>query len=448
MQKVYLIHGWSVKETTTYQALHIKLAEHGFDLEHIYLGRYVSLDNDVEIKDIAHAMHRALTESLGKTEWSGPIHMITHSTGALVVKQWLNSYYTGKVASKRPLKNLVFLAGPHFGSRLAHHGRSMLSQAFVTFGESGKQILTSLELGSQFSWDNNGNLLSERSWLKQGIRAYCLIGDRVHRDVFKSKIFPAAYEKGSDGVVRVSAGNLNFRRYRLDARTRRFRKLGEVSGVPFAALGQYEHSEPRHGIMNSITSRADPAAAKYQNLKLILDCLKVGNADDYQRVGNRLKRATRETRKKKPAYGQLDLWFRDDTGASIEDYVWELGCYREGVEKPSKTIAHTHKNKIDASHFTVFLDMDEFEPRRSYFMRIKADSSTPLFHYQPNEFTVQLTGKQLRDIIAADQTTQIEVVFERSSVKDLFRFHRGDDADLHVRWGRDGAVKEKKIKPK
>ena len=69
MHKDFLIHGWSVTETTTYQALHLRLAEHGFDLKHIYLGRYVSLDNDVEIKDIAHAMHRALTDHLGKSAW-------------------------------------------------------------------------------------------------------------------------------------------------------------------------------------------------------------------------------------------------------------------------------------------------------------------------------------------------------------------------------------------
>ena len=447
MQKVFLIHGWSVKETTTYQALHLKLAEHGFDLKHIYLGRYVSLDNDVEIRDIAHAMQRALTEELGESDWSGPIHMITHSTGALVVKQWLASYYSGNIAAKRPLRNLVFLAGPHFGSRLAHHGRSMISQAFVTFGESGTQILKSLELGSRHGWEANGVLLGDSSWLKQGIRPYCLVGDRVRRDIFKSRIFPAAYEKGSDGVVRVAAGNLNFRRYSLDARTRRFRKLGEVSGIPFAALGDYEHSEPEHGIMNSITTRADPAYDKYRNLRLILDCLKVRNASNYREVSDVLARATRETRQRKPAFAQLDLWFRDDTGAPIEDYAWELGAYVDGAEKPSKTITHTHKNKVDGSRFTVFLDLNEFEPERSYFMRILAVSGTSLFHYQPNEFTVQVTGNQLRAIIAADQTTQIEVIFERSSDRNLFRFHRGDDEDLHVRWSREGVVTRKKIRP-
>ncbi len=46
-ERVFLIHGWSVQETTTYQALHKKLAENGFDLKEIYLGRYISLENEV-----------------------------------------------------------------------------------------------------------------------------------------------------------------------------------------------------------------------------------------------------------------------------------------------------------------------------------------------------------------------------------------------------------------
>ena len=42
--RVFLVHGWAVRETTTYRALHLKLAEHGYDLEQIWLGRYVTLD--------------------------------------------------------------------------------------------------------------------------------------------------------------------------------------------------------------------------------------------------------------------------------------------------------------------------------------------------------------------------------------------------------------------
>lgn len=86
--KVFFIHGWSVRTTQTYQALHLKLAEQGFEMKNIYLGRYVSLENEVEIRDISKAMHRALSEELGG-DWSQPFHMITHSTGALMVKHWI-----------------------------------------------------------------------------------------------------------------------------------------------------------------------------------------------------------------------------------------------------------------------------------------------------------------------------------------------------------------------
>ena len=155
--KVFLVHGWSVSETTTYQALHEKLAEHGFDLKEIFLGRYVSLDNKVEIRDIARAMHRELMRNhcLGRGPWSEPFHIITHSTGALVVKQWIVQHYVKKWSEGKPLRNVVFLAGPHFGSRLAHHGQSMMAHAMY-WGDTGKGILGALELGSRFSWQNNG----------------------------------------------------------------------------------------------------------------------------------------------------------------------------------------------------------------------------------------------------------------------------------------------------
>ena len=75
MEKVFLIHGWSVRSTQTYQALHLKLAEAGFDLQEIQLGRYVSLDNDIEVRDISRALHNELVRKLGAPPWKGPFHM-------------------------------------------------------------------------------------------------------------------------------------------------------------------------------------------------------------------------------------------------------------------------------------------------------------------------------------------------------------------------------------
>lgn len=249
----------------------------------------------LQISDIAQAMHEALVEHLGEPPWSAPFHMITHSTGALVVKDWIVRHYLGAFAEDRPLRNVVFLAGPHFGSRLAHHGRSMLSHA-VYFGDTGGQVLKSLELGSAFSWSNNEAWLDPAHWRENGVRPFCLIGDRVEGNLFKSKIFPAGFEKGSDMVVRVPAGNLNHRRFRLDGRDASLSLVGEISKVPFAALGDYVHSGHRHGIMNSITTDAKAGtAATPTSLGLIVTCLEVSSQSAYRRVFDDLARETART---------------------------------------------------------------------------------------------------------------------------------------------------------
>ena len=448
-EKVFLIHGWSVEETTTYQALHLRLSQFGFTLHDIFLGRYVSLDNEVEVDDIARAMHLELERHLGPPPWSGPFHFITHSTGALVVKHWIVHHYIEKYKEKRPLKNLVFLAGPHFGSRLAHHGRSMLAHA-AYFGPTGKKILISLELGSNFSWENNGFWLNPNHWRRKGIRPYCLIGDRVEKslvksDLFKSKIFPAGYEAGSDMVVRVPSGNLNFRRYELSGVTGTTRKVGEVKDIPFTALSDYVHSGDKHGIMKSITTKADPKTPKYLNLKLILQCLKVKNKPDYDRIRADLTTVTKKTRKLRQPFAQLDFRFRDETGAPIEDYSFSLGAIVNEKEKPSKTVAHTHKNKIDPSHFTVFLNLKHLEPHLTYFMDFNSDSGTELFRYTPDPYRVNIVGRRLTEVINADQTTQIDVILGRELDRNLFVFHRGDDPGLHVKWDRKGEIIQRGI---
>lgn len=104
-QRVFLVHGWSVQSTTTYQALHRKLAEYGdFTLEQVFLGRYVSLDDRVELRDLAKAMHAALDDKLDG-DWTQPFHIITHSTGALVSRHWIVRHYTGPCCQHRPLIN-------------------------------------------------------------------------------------------------------------------------------------------------------------------------------------------------------------------------------------------------------------------------------------------------------------------------------------------------------
>ena len=435
-QKVFLVHGWSVTETTTYQALHLKLAENGFELKNVFLGRYVTLEDKVEIRDLARALQNALVDEMGKS-WTDSFHIITNSTGALVVKQWIVNFYKDKFIQSKPLKNVVFLAGPHFGSRLAHHGKSMLAQ-IKYLGDTGRQVLTALELGSEHSWKINEAFLDRDNWKSKGIKPYCIIGDRVKKDFFASKIFPGAFEDGSDMVVRVPAGNLNFKRFLLE-KSNVAKLVGEINDIPFVALQDFTHSGPDYGIMNSIKRSSIPQ--NHLSLKLILDCLKVKNEADYSSVNESFKKILKETRKKRQAFAQLDFRFRDEDGNPIDDYLFKLGVFVNGKEKPSKTVEDTHKNNVDPNHFTAFINLKELEPKLTYYFDFNADSGSHLIDYKPESLRVVAVGN-IRNYVCENQTTQFDIVLSREPEKSLFVFHAGDDKSLHVEWDRDGNVKD------
>jgi hypothetical protein len=435
-QKIFLVHGWSVQETTTYQAIHLKLAEYGFHVQDIFLGRYVSLENSVEIRDISKAMHYAIDAKLNG-RWDQPFHVITHSTGALVTKHWIVHHYREVYAEHRALENVIFLAAPHFGSRLAHHGRSMIAQGLY-LGDTGKRVLEALELGSEFLWDVNEWWLDERNWKQKGIRPFNLTGDRANKDIFKSKIFPAGYEEGSDMVVRVASANLNFKRFVLEGKTLSFRETGRIEGVPFGALAAYTHSEEQHGIMNSITRNS--TRENHQALRLIIDCLRVSNDQEYAAMYQTLGQITAATRRIRPGFAQLDFRFRDEQGRPVDDYVFKLGAIVDGKELPSETVIHTHKNEITPSHFTVFIDLSKLEPHLSYFIDLNSESGSPLFNFYPDPLRMIAPETAITDIIIRDQTTQIDVILSREPSGNLFTFHRGDDPDLHVKWNRKGVI--------
>jgi hypothetical protein len=438
-KKVFLIHGWSVTSTSTYQAFHEKLRQYGYAPHDICLGRYVSLDDSVTLADLSRAMHGELCRILGSPPWPA-FHMVTHSTGALIVRDWLATHYSGRFLDGQPVQNAVFLAAPHFGSRLAHHGRSMMAYARYA-GDTGRQLLTSLELGSDFLWENSGICLETCFWKDRGIRPFCLIGDRVIQNRFNARIFPAGYEKGSDMVVRVPAGNLNFRRYRVDGGSGQLSTVGEATGIPFAALADYVHSGPEAGIVNSITRSAAPES-RHLNLQLILKCLAVEDEAGWAQVRSDLASVTAATRQRRQGFAQLDFRFTDEAGRPINDYVFVLGAVVGGAEKPSKTVAHIHRNKVSASHLTAFLNLKEFEPDLEYFMDFRAETGTPLVSYRPAPVRITATGRQLTDIVCSDRVTQLEVVLRREPSEKLFVFTPSDDPGTrwHVKWDRCGNI--------
>ena len=151
---VVFVHGYSDKGASW--AAWREILRHRLDLNDADMRTctYISLNNEVTIKDLAEAFDRALATQ-GGLDSDAPFDAMVHSTGMLVVRSWLAA---DPLRGKR-LKRLIALAPATFGSPLAKQGRSWLGSVFKgnkqlgpDFLQAGDRILDNLELASSFTW--------------------------------------------------------------------------------------------------------------------------------------------------------------------------------------------------------------------------------------------------------------------------------------------------------
>jgi len=155
MQLIF-VHGWSVTTTATYGQLPDALAEVAaaanldISIEHIYLGKYVSFQNEVTLDDIARGFNQALHDLPNNQQQIQPFSCITHSTGGPVVRHWIDQFYGAEHLGQLPLRHLVMLAHANHGSALAVLGQKRVSRISSWFKniEPGLRILDWLSLGS------------------------------------------------------------------------------------------------------------------------------------------------------------------------------------------------------------------------------------------------------------------------------------------------------------
>ena len=217
MKPIVLIHGYSSESPTAdpdsianiYGDLPRRLRE-SYDVVEVDLSRYVSLNDSVSVPDIARALNRALLEQHPDLLQSG-FHVIIHSTGALVIRTWIRLFSP----KPSPVRNLVYLAGANLGSGWASVGQGQVARwgrfVFERGAQRGLKVLQALELGSSNTFDLHLAFTREgaRMFEDYRVQEFVIIGTQADPGWFE---FPVRYahEDGSDGVVRVSAGNLNF----------------------------------------------------------------------------------------------------------------------------------------------------------------------------------------------------------------------------------------------
>ena len=209
---IVILHGWSDTSETFKPLARLLRARLGRQVSIVSLADYVSMEDEVRFDDVAEAMDVAWRRH-GLPRRRGGVDAIVHSTGGLVIRDWLQRHYA---PARAPVKHLVMLAPANFGSHLAHKGRSFIGRVYKGFVakkpegrafETGTHILRGLELASPYTWQ-----LAERDRFGRGGTMYqpgnvlctVLVGNRGFRGI--SSI---ANEDGSDGTVRASTANMS-----------------------------------------------------------------------------------------------------------------------------------------------------------------------------------------------------------------------------------------------
>ena len=217
MKPILLIHGYSSEGKNTpaaeiYGTLPDELRRvfGASAVRSLNLSRWISLNDGITLDDVSLAMDRALHSRRFRSLLSDGFHVVIHSTGALVVRNWIRLHG----ARPSPIQNLVHLAGANFGSGLAHIGQGQLARwgrlIFQHTG-SGRRVLDELEFGSWTTLDLHRHFLEpDHDMLRDyQVQEFCLIGSQIPKPL---RLVPIRYikEDSSDNTVRTSAGNLNF----------------------------------------------------------------------------------------------------------------------------------------------------------------------------------------------------------------------------------------------
>jgi len=490
MKPIVLIHGYSSESPTPepasieniYGDLPRRLRE-SYDVVEVDLSRYVSLNDSVSIADIARALNRALVEQHSQLLEEG-FHVVIHSTGALVIRTWLRLF------SKKPspVRNLVYLAGANLGSGWASIGQGQVARwgrfVFERGAQRGLKVLSSLELGSSPTIDLHLFFTRDGSRMLEDyqVQEFIIIGTQADPSWFT---FPVRYahEDGSDGVVRVAAGNLNFNHLvitpnesaallpwpdiqsavQVAAAKGEFPEYFSVTEQSYAgkdrpriACGipyQCAHSGDDMGVVSGTLPRQQVE----RMLKLALETPE-RTTDAYQRVVTAYDRETSKTfdnaqtmqkprffnflddpRNQYDPHAQVIFRLQDQDGSPVPISSSDIFFVSEQGEKGTtpiqSIIEHSCVSGISPNVIVFYLRTQRFDRRAKGWINQLANvadfaleitaiepaapSQNPLVSYLP--LRIPLSGRQVKNLIQPHRTTIIDVTLLRLPSPDVYQ---------------------------
>jgi hypothetical protein len=409
--RVLLIHGYSA-DWKAFLPWKAALSTAGIATETISVGNYVTLNNEVTIKDLGEAFDRALRMTKFAEENPGDgwtFDAVVHSTGMLVLRQWLTSdpYPPSDVRSRiRRLKHLVGLAPATFGSPQAKKGRSWLG-ALVKgnrdlgpdFLNAGDMVLDGLELASRYTWE-----LAHKDML--GLSPLYDKGDGTpYVAVFIGNvpycgISAVANSPGCDGTVRWAGCALDTRKVTLDFR--RHPQLDPTDPAKRVLISDWSSerlSAPMIAVdgQNHGTIIADP---KPPVVSLVHDFFGIRNKDEYEAwearalafgAPSQAKMDSSDDVRNGAGWQQLWIHMVDDHGDGVTDYNIQLyyGNALTESDEPGKEsvklIADTYSSDSSYRCFYIHLTQEMLGLKannKKMWMELIASSGSDLIEYE------------------------------------------------------------------
>jgi pimeloyl-ACP methyl ester carboxylesterase len=391
---VLIVHGWS----DTSQAFH-PLAQflngQGFQTVALYLADYISMEDDVSIEDAANAMERAVQAQISGGTLQLPFDLVVHSTGGLVARNWLATYYTGVAPASMPVQRMVMLAPANFGSALATIGQTMLGRVLKGWDHgfhTGKLMLDGLELGSPFQWELALSDLFAQGPANAGtiyaadlVWPFVLVGSMP----YQSGLAQMVNEHGSDGTVRVAAANLNAYGATLDftdssaptilgmtanndaasvahgAFTPWLHRYGEIMTFPLGVMNRRDHAS-----ITDPASLGDGESDAEQTLfqQYLLSALSCNSFDDYQlieqawRSHSDLVQDPVNADTDHHSHLQMNVFVVDQYQKPVSDYLIEFLApnYQQNTDLSGvfhdKVIQNVHKCAQNSALRTIYID--------------------------------------------------------------------------------------------
>lgn len=438
------VHGWSVTSKDTYgdlpEAVQRLASDNdiSIDTRHIYLGRYISFHDEVTMDDLARAMDFAVRHDLEGTK---RFSCITHSTGGPLVRRWIDLHYGAKGLKNCPLQHLIMLAPANHGSALAIIGKKRLSRIKAWFQgvEPGQRVLDWLCLGSSEAWDLQ-DTFTTYSLEGQGVYPFVLSGETIDNKFYD---FLNSYlvEKGSDGVVRLAAANLNYSIFRLEQSKERYDdgkgnyvlvdnpgKRRRPPKTAFCIVPDASHSGDKIGIMRSVNIDNIHRKPVVQE---IIECLKVSRWPSYERKMEAMAEKADEYQKNNLEVGRYVMFIfriRDDSGYVIGDYdLLLLGENYDPDKLPKGFFMDVQKNPKSQA-LTYYLNYDVLVKSEELGIRVTARPKYSDPGRSPDNFSGYITaefrfsGGQVSRSIKPNETVYVDIELKRYVDKEVFRF--------------------------